>query len=73
MDGFVSLVRRLIVDCGLSDDSLYTDSQLELPGYFRPEKKWDLLVVDDRTLLAAIEFKSRLFAQTAFVDQMLKW
>jgi len=60
MDGFVSLVRRLVTDVGLPDSSLYTDSQLELPGYFRPEKKWDLLVVDDSMLIAAIEFKSQV-------------
>jgi len=60
MDGFVALVRDLITDCGLPACSLYTDSKLELPGYFRPEKKWDLLVIDDSTLLAAIEFKSQI-------------
>jgi hypothetical protein len=27
-------------------------------GYFRPEKKWDLLVVDEQTLVASVEFKS---------------
>jgi len=60
MDGFVALVRELIIDCGLPNGSLYTDSKLELPGYFRPEKKWDLLVVDGSTLIAAIEFKSQI-------------
>lgn len=60
MDGFVSLVRDLLADCGLPDTSLFTDSQLELPGYYRPEKKWDLLVIYGPTLLAAIEFKSQI-------------
>jgi Restriction endonuclease XhoI len=31
-----------------------------LPGWYRPEKKWDLLVVSDGKLLAAIEFKSQV-------------
>lgn len=51
MDGFVSLVRGLITDCGLSEGCIHADSHLELPGYFRPEKKWDLLVVDDGAYL----------------------
>jgi hypothetical protein len=33
---------------------------VELPGYFRPEKKWDLVVVHGDTLAAAIEFKSQV-------------
>jgi hypothetical protein len=31
-----------------------------LPGYFRPEKKWDLIVITENTLVAAIEFKSQV-------------
>ena len=33
---------------------------MELPGYFRPNKKWDLLVVDGDELVIAIEFKSQV-------------
>jgi len=33
---------------------------MELPGWFRPEKKWDLLVVVESCLIAAIEFKSQV-------------
>ncbi len=60
MDGFVSIVRDLITDLGLPASCVHTDTSLELPGYFRPEKKWDLLVVDDGHLLAAFEFKSQI-------------
>ncbi len=35
-------------------------SLLELPGYFRAVKRWDVLVVHDGVLAAAIEFKSIL-------------
>ena len=34
-------------------------SKLELPGYYRAEKKWDLLVISKGHLVAAIEFKSQ--------------
>lgn len=35
-------------------------TQTELPGWFRAEKDWDLLVVHQRRLIAAIEFKSQV-------------
>lgn len=60
MNGFVNLVRRLLSDAGLPEASIHCDSQLELPGYFRAEKKWDLLVVVEGALLAAFEFKSQV-------------
>ena len=60
MDGFVLLVRDIIRDAGLSDESIHVSKSLELPGYFRPEKKWDLVVVDGDVLVAAIEFKSQI-------------
>lgn len=60
MDGFVLLVRDIIVKAGLSEDCIFTAKCLELPGYFRPEKKWDLIVVDGDVLVAAIEFKSQI-------------
>ena len=34
--------------------------RLPFPGYYRPEKKWDLLVVADGQLLLAVEFKSQV-------------
>ncbi len=60
MDGFVSIVRKLLIEAGLPDAAIYSESRLELPGYFRAEKKWDLVVVVDGTLLAAFEFKSQV-------------
>ncbi|MFQ5730365.1 MAG: PaeR7I family type II restriction endonuclease [Planctomycetaceae bacterium] len=60
MDGFVLPVRDIIKDGGLPDDCIHTSTSLELPGYFRPEKKWDLIVVDGNVLVAAIEFKSQI-------------
>ena len=33
---------------------------LELPGFFRPTKEWDLLVIRDNKLIAAIEAKSQV-------------
>ena len=60
MDGFVVLVRDIVMTAGLSEECIHTSSCLELPGYFRPEKKWDLVVVDGDVLVAAVEFKSQI-------------
>ena len=42
----------------LPEDARRPSSQLELPGYYRSTKKWDLVVVSDRQLVMALEFKS---------------
>lgn len=60
MDGFCELVQQAIVTNGMPDAHIHTQSRLELPGYFRPTKKWDLLVVHDQHLVAAVEFKSQV-------------
>jgi len=33
---------------------------LELPGYYRSEKKWDLIALSGGELVAAMEFKSQV-------------
>jgi len=58
MDEFVKIVRGIVQLAGIPSDCIFTDSRLELPGYYRPEKKWDLVVVRNSTLIAAIEIKS---------------
>lgn len=60
MDGFVELIRDILLQSGIPRESIYCDSNLELPGFYRPEKKWDLIVVVNDRLLAAVEFKSQV-------------
>jgi hypothetical protein len=60
MDGFVELLRDLLEESGVDKPVIYCERRVELPGWFRPEKKWDLLVVVDGCLIAAIEFKSQV-------------
>jgi hypothetical protein len=60
MDGFVALVRDLLEESGVNKPVVYCERHIELPGWFRPEKKWDLLVVVEGCLIAAIEFKSQV-------------
>src|SRR5260370_7388346 len=60
MNGFVNLVRDLLCESGLARAHVHCEKLVELPGWYRPEKKWDLLVVADGQLLAGIEFKSQV-------------
>lgn len=60
LDGFVTLCRDLMIEAGLSKASVHWNNKLELPGYYRPEKCWDLIVVVDGRLLAIIEFKAQV-------------
>jgi hypothetical protein len=60
MNGFIELVRGLLCENGLPKAHVYCDKYVEIPGWYRPEKKWDLLIVSDGKLLAGIEFKSQV-------------
>ncbi len=60
MNGFIDLVRELLCENGLPKAHVYCEKCVELPGWYRPEKKWDLLVVSDGKLIAGIEFKSQV-------------
>ncbi|MCR6652074.1 MAG: PaeR7I family type II restriction endonuclease [Cellvibrionaceae bacterium] len=61
MDGFLSLVLDLIRANGLANAEVHQNrTMLTLPGYFRPTKLWDLLVIYKGELIAAIELKSQV-------------
>jgi hypothetical protein len=60
MDGFIDLFTKLITQAGISGNCIFRKKTVELPGFFRPTKEWDLLVVCERTLIAAIEAKSQV-------------
>jgi len=61
MDGFRSLILEVIRANGLAHAQIHQKrTVLTLPGYFRPTKIWDLLVVHKGELIAAIELKSHV-------------
>ena len=61
MDGFLSIVRQLVVANGLPDAQVQVSRKLlTLPGYFRPTKVWDVVVIHEGRLVAALEFKSQV-------------
>ena len=60
MDGFIALLTRLVIEAGIDPANIYHQDSLELPGYFRPSKRWDFLVVVKKQLLVALESKSQV-------------
>lgn len=60
LDGFTSLCKQICLDAGLTDAEVFWKSKKVLPGYYRAEKNWDLVVVADGNLLAVVEFKAQV-------------
>lgn len=61
MDGFLDLVSSLVRRNGMKDAKVLKQGRvLTLPGYFRPTKIWDLLILRRGRLVAAIELKSQV-------------
>jgi len=60
LDGFVELIRDYLVDCKIKTSDIHFNKKMELPGWFRAEKQWDLLVIVGGELIAAMEFKSQV-------------
>jgi hypothetical protein len=54
------LLTDVLIDAGLPSSDIRARTALELPGYYRPEKKWDLIVVTGGQLVMAVEFKSQV-------------
>lgn len=61
MDGFLALILDIVRANGLTNADIYNNhAMLTLPGYFRPTKLWDLLVMHKGELISAIELKSQV-------------
>ncbi|NLZ29971.1 MAG: restriction endonuclease [Methanomicrobiales archaeon] len=65
MDGFSSPICDLLMSAGVPESDICTrKNSLSLPGYFRAEKQWDLIVIKhhpdgEKELVAVLEMKSQ--------------
>lgn len=60
LDGFIQLFKMAAVDIGIPETSIFTTGN-HLPGFFRPTKDWDLLIVSpSNKLISVIEMKSQV-------------
>jgi len=61
MDGFLALIIDIVRANGLENADIHRNrAVVALPGYFRPTKNWDVLVIYRNELIAAIELKSQV-------------
>ncbi len=60
MDGFIGLITDLMVESGADKSNIFHNKYLELPGFFRPTKEWDLLLIKENQLILALKAKSQV-------------
>jgi len=61
MDGFLKYVSYIATSAGLPSASVITDrNRVVLPGYMRPSKRWDVVILHNGVLLAVMELKSHI-------------
>lgn len=61
MNGFCKTIVELLMKAGVPAEWIHTARGLTyIPGYFRPTKEWDLVVIAKKQLLAAIELKAQV-------------
>src|SRR6185437_15344175 len=60
LNAVATLLEDLFVENGFPRESIKRTASIELPGFYRPTKKWDLVVIDRGMLVAAIELKSQV-------------
>ena len=61
-DEFINLIASIVKDAGLPDVTCHTalKTARTLPGYYRPTKEWDVVVLSGNDLVAAVEVKSQV-------------
>ena len=62
IDGFSLLIKEVAEHCEVPSENIIITGKksLTLPGYFRPTKMWDALVIYKQHLVAAFELKSQV-------------
>ena len=60
MSKIIHLLTDIIIEAGAKPEDIFHNKALKLPGFFRPTKEWDLLVIRQQQLVVAIEVKSQV-------------
>ena len=60
LNGFLDLFRQVAIDTGVPEECIFLKGN-NLPGFFRPSKDWDLLIISpNKKLISIIELKSQV-------------
>jgi len=60
LNAFVAVLCDLIRAAGFLDEEVRFKTGVEIPGFYRPMKKWDVVVIRKGRLCAAVELKSQV-------------
>ncbi len=60
LNGVLKIIEKVALAAGFAEDEILLNRGLDLPGYFRAQKRWDMVVVRNGRLCAAIELKSQV-------------
>ena len=60
LGALTDLIAQQFLDAGFPPSSVMKKGRIRLPGFYRPTKDWDLVVLHQDILVAAIEFKSQV-------------
>jgi Restriction endonuclease XhoI len=60
LDALADVLEKGLIDNGVARSAIKRSNGVEVPGYYRPTKKWDLVVAARGFLIAAIELKSQV-------------
>ncbi|HET9064936.1 MAG TPA: PaeR7I family type II restriction endonuclease [Gemmatimonadales bacterium] len=60
LDAFAKLFLEVVCAAGFEQSEVHSGRNHNVPGYFRSQKCWDLVVIRDGRLCAAIELKSQV-------------
>jgi hypothetical protein len=60
LDAFAKILAARLMEVGVAESAIFDSGRenITLPGYYRPAKQWDVVVISSGKLLAAIELKS---------------
>lgn len=58
LDAFAEILGDLAREAGFRSEEIRYRKGVELPGFYRPTKQWDLVVIRRDRLCAAVELKS---------------
>lgn len=60
LDGFIQVLVKVSKDLGVPEECIYIKGN-NLPGFFRPTKDWDFLIITpNKQLIAVVELKSQV-------------
>jgi Restriction endonuclease XhoI len=62
VDGFIRLIAAIVKDAALPNGEIHVTEKKPrtLPGFYRPCKEWDLVVLSGESLVAVVEVKSQV-------------